>query len=125
MKRCLMANTYERRRFGVLDDKMALILFTILQCTCIVAFYISVIKIKKYSRLISRKDMSFSKRLKRAEIINKVSHFILAVVMVFKTDLENKIDYHEANEVLWMIDVVIMGISTISFVLRIYKYGWK
>ena len=67
--------------------------------------------------------MSRYKNLVFSQKLNLISHLVLAVVMVIKTNIENTINFSESHEVLWLIDIVIMAIATISFVWRIYKNG--
>lgn len=67
--------------------------------------------------------MSRYKNLVFSQKLNLISHFILAIVMVIKTNYENTINFSESHNVLWLIDIVVMAIATISFVWRLYKNG--
>ena len=107
----------------VLNPNVALVILTILQCVSIIAYFYSIKQIKVNAKRISRKDMSRYKNLVFSQKLNLISHLVLAVVMVIKTNIENTINFSESHEVLWLIDIVIMAIATISFVWRIYKNG--
>lgn len=67
--------------------------------------------------------MSRYKNLIFSQKLNFISHLILAIVMVIKTNHENTINFSESHKALWLIDIVIMAIATVSFVWRIYKNG--
>ena len=105
----------------MLNSNVALVILTIVQFILIVLFFYSISQIKANAKLISRKDMSRCKKLDVYEKLNYISHLLLAIVMVVKTNHENNIRFFESQEFVWIIDVIIMGISTISFFLRIYK----
>ena len=107
----------------VLNPNVALVILTILQCVSIIAYFYSIKQIKVNAKRISRKDMSRYKNLVFSQKLNLISHLVLAVVMVIKTNIENTINFSESYDVLWLIDIVIMAIATISFVWRIYKNG--
>lgn len=107
----------------VLNPNVALVILTILQCVSIIAYFYSINQIKVNAKRISRKDMSRYKNLVFSQKLNLISHLVLAVVIVIKTNIENTINFSESHEVLWLIDIVIMAIATISFVWRIYKNG--
>lgn len=100
------------------------IILTVLQYLGIALYFFFINRIKVYSRQISRNDMSLVDKLKRAEKLMFYSHLFIVIIMIVKTNYENKVKFSDICEPLWFIDVVFMAIFTLSFVWRIYKYGW-
>lgn len=100
------------------------IVLTFLQYLGIAVYFFFINRIKVYSRQISRNDMSLVDKLKRAEKLMFYSHLFIAIIMIVKTNYENNVGLCYTCELIWGIDVAIMIIFTLSFIWRIYKYGW-
>ena len=100
------------------------IILTVLQYLGIALYFFFINRIKVYSRQISRNDMSLVDKLKRAEKLMFYSHLFIAIIMIVKTNYENNVGLCYTCELIWGIDVAIMIIFTLSFIWRIYKYGW-
>lgn len=100
------------------------IILTVLQFLGISIYIFTIKRIKSDSKQITSKDSSFTNKLNRTKKMMFYTHLFLAIIMIVKTSYENKVGFRNICRLLWLIDLVILTFFTISFVWRVYKYGW-
>lgn len=100
------------------------IILTVLQYLGIALYIFTIKRIKIYTKRITTEDNSMASKLNRTKKIMFYTHFFISVIMIVKTNYENKVGFRDVCKLFWFVDVVVLSYFAFSFVWKVYKYGW-